>query len=138
MIFWKRPASEAVTGFIERQSGQDWSYPGIGKTRTSAAPRGFVSDHYRIRLGEGDAAFEAACEAIRCWAMFDVGWASVVPELDPPGEGQTVAILFEILGCWWLNACRVVYLIDEDGPPRRFGFAYGPLPDNVERGEERF
>tara|TARA_B100001123_G_scaffold28118_1_gene29971 strand:- start:1180 stop:1584 length:405 start_codon:yes stop_codon:yes gene_type:complete len=70
--------------------------------------------------------------------MFDVGWASVVPEPDPPGEGQTVAILFEILGCWWLNACRVVYLIDEDGPPRRFGFAYGTLPDHVERGEERF
>ena len=29
----------------------------------------------------------------------------------------------------------VVYVIDE---PRRFGFAYGTLPDHVERGEERF
>jgi uncharacterized protein (UPF0548 family) len=25
-----------------------------------------------------------------------------------------------------------------DGPVRRFGFAYGTLPDHVESGEERF
>jgi uncharacterized protein (UPF0548 family) len=28
--------------------------------------------------------------------------------------------------------------IDERGPPRRFGFAYGTLESHVERGEERF
>jgi uncharacterized protein (UPF0548 family) len=36
---------------------------------------------------------------------------------------------------WWLNAARIVYVIDE---PRWFGFAYGTLPGHVERGEERF
>jgi uncharacterized protein (UPF0548 family) len=36
---------------------------------------------------------------------------------------------------WSLNACRVVYVIDE---PERFGFAYGTLPNHIERGEERF
>jgi uncharacterized protein (UPF0548 family) len=42
------------------------------------------------------------------------------------------------LGFWWLNACRIVYVIDEAAPIRRFGFAYGTLPAHVERGEERF
>jgi uncharacterized protein (UPF0548 family) len=36
---------------------------------------------------------------------------------------------------WTLNACRIVHVVDE---PRRFGFAYGTLPDHVESGEERF
>jgi uncharacterized protein (UPF0548 family) len=43
-----------------------------------------------------------------------------------------------ICGVWWLNACRIVYVIDETGPVQRFGFAYGTLPDHAETGEERF
>jgi len=37
-----------------------------------------------------------------------------------------------------MNACRIVYAIDEQGPLDRFGFAYGTLPDHGESGEERF
>jgi uncharacterized protein (UPF0548 family) len=40
------------------------------------------------------------------------------------------------VGVWWLNACRVVYVVDERGPVSRF--AYGTLPGHVESGEERF
>jgi uncharacterized protein (UPF0548 family) len=39
---------------------------------------------------------------------------------------------------WWLNASRIVYVIDEGGPLTRFGFAYGTLPEHAESGEERF
>jgi len=39
---------------------------------------------------------------------------------------------------WSLNACRVVYVVDEAHATTRFGFAYGTLPDHIERGEERF
>src|SRR4029079_18649839 len=39
---------------------------------------------------------------------------------------------------WWLNACKIVYVVDEWGPIRRFGLAYGTLPDHAGRGEERF
>jgi uncharacterized protein (UPF0548 family) len=42
------------------------------------------------------------------------------------------------LGVWWLNACRIIYVLDEQAPVRRFGFAYGTLPAHVEQGEERF
>jgi uncharacterized protein (UPF0548 family) len=31
-----------------------------------------------------------------------------------------------------------VYVVDEQGPVQRFGFAYGTLPDHAESGEERF
>ena len=49
--------------------------------------------------------------------------------------GATVAVKARAFGTWSLNATRVVYVIDES---RRFGFAYGTLPDHVEKGEERF
>jgi uncharacterized protein (UPF0548 family) len=42
------------------------------------------------------------------------------------------------VGVWWLNACRIVYAVDEAGPISKFGFAYGTLPGHVESGEERF
>jgi uncharacterized protein (UPF0548 family) len=42
------------------------------------------------------------------------------------------------IGLWWLNSCRIVYVVDESGPISKFGFAYGTLPGHVESGEERF
>jgi uncharacterized protein (UPF0548 family) len=38
-----------------------------------------------------------------------------------------------------MNACRVVYLLDDEaGGVLRSGFAYGTLPAHAEIGEERF
>ena len=48
-----------------------------------------------------------------------------------------MAVLARSLGLWWLNACRIVCVIDEDRPVTGFGFAYGTLPDHAESGEER-
>jgi uncharacterized protein (UPF0548 family) len=40
---------------------------------------------------------------------------------------------------WSINACRIIYVIDEqDRESRRFGFGYGTLPVHSEQGEERF
>jgi uncharacterized protein (UPF0548 family) len=52
--------------------------------------------------------------------------------------GTTVAVEARTFGFWSLNACRIVYTTNEDGLTKRFGFAYGTLPDHAERGEERF
>jgi uncharacterized protein (UPF0548 family) len=46
-----------------------------------------------------------------------------------------VVILVNHFGFWSLNACRIVYVFDEQ---RKYGFAYGTLYDHAERGEERF
>ncbi len=53
-------------------------------------------------------------------------------------QRQVVAIVARSMGLWWLNACRIVYVIDEEEPIRRYGFAYGTLPDHAGSGEERF
>ena len=42
------------------------------------------------------------------------------------------------MGLCVLNACRVVYVVEEEQPIRRFAFAYGTLPEHAESGEERF
>jgi uncharacterized protein (UPF0548 family) len=48
-----------------------------------------------------------------------------------------VGVLARALGLC-LNACRVVYVVEEEEPVRRFAFAYGTLPEHAESGEERF
>src|SRR5678816_4077636 len=65
----------------------------------------------------------------------DSGWVTIVPRGVEVKTGSVVAVKARAFGTWSLNACRVVYVIDES---RRFGFAYGTLPDHVECGEERF
>jgi uncharacterized protein (UPF0548 family) len=47
-------------------------------------------------------------------------------------------VLAHLPGFWSLNACRIVFVIDEEGEVRRYGFAYGTLPEHVERGQESF
>jgi uncharacterized protein (UPF0548 family) len=82
--------------------------------------------------------YERAVEALRQWRQFDLGWVTVVPRGVKLEKGATVAVKTRTGGLWSLSAARVVYMIDEGEPIRRFGFAYGTLPDHVERGEERF
>jgi uncharacterized protein (UPF0548 family) len=52
--------------------------------------------------------------------------------------GEVVAVVARSIGVWWLNACRIVYVIDEQPGQKRFGFAYGTLPAHAGSGEERF
>ena len=132
-----RPSEQAIRDFLARQAGAAFSYPEVGATR-GAAPAGYDADHNRVELGRGAAAFEAACAAVRRWQMFPRPWTAVMPADAPIQVGQTVAVLARAFGLWWLNAARIVYVLDEAGPPRRFGFAYGTLADHAERGEERF
>lgn len=67
--------------------------------------------------------------------MFDIPWIRLFPSSAPLCEGQDVAVLARICGVTFLNACRIVYLLDAE---ERFGFAYGTLADHAELGEERF
>ena len=123
-----------VRRFLETQRDLPFSYPETGATR-AASPAGYVVDRNRVRLGEGDGTFRCAAAALGRWEHFRLGWVRLCwPEagIEP---GATVAILVRRFGLWWLNACRVVYRVDE---PARFGFAYGTLPAHAERGEERF
>ena len=62
----------------------------------------------------------------------------IVPRGVKLEKDAIVAVKARACGTWSLSACRVVYVVDEQQPLTRSGFAYGTLPDHVERGEERF
>jgi len=94
-----------------------------------------LADHNRELLGRGPQVFAAAQAALRAWTMFAPPLAWIEPSGIPIAPGEVVGVVAHALGLWWLNAARIVYVIDE---PRRSGFAYGTLPGHVERGEERF
>lgn len=130
-----RPTTAAVRAFIESQRALPFTYDAVGATRDGTAPSGFAHDHNRHVLGRGEQAFAAACAAIRAWTMFPPPLAWIEPAGIPIAPGEVAGVLIHAVGVWWLNAARIVYVIDE---PRRFGFAYGTLPGHAERGEERF
>lgn len=133
-----RPPPQTVRAFLDAQSGLAFTYPAVGATAT-APPAGYVVDHTRVRVGEGERAFEAARAALRCWDHFRLGWVEAIPAEDAIRAGAVVAVVARTLGVWWLNACRVVYVLDDDqADVRRWGFAYGTLPGHAESGEERF
>jgi uncharacterized protein (UPF0548 family) len=134
MFILSEPSSSAVSEFIARQSRQPFTYSAVGATNNTPPPE-FTIDHNRLELGTGAETFRRAVSALKSWRQFDLGWVAIVPEGVPIEVGSTVAVKARAFGTWSLNATRIVYVINEE---RRFGFAYGTLPDHVECGEERF
>ena len=137
MFLLCKPSDRQLQNFLAAQRGAPFSYPDIGATR-SFPPAGYIVDHNRVKLGKGQATFERAVAAVRRWEMFSLGWMRICWPDTPIAPGQTVAALTALPGLYSLNICRIVYILDEDGPKRRYGFAYGTLPIHEGRGEERF
>jgi uncharacterized protein (UPF0548 family) len=128
------PSDSVVEKFISSQRNLEFTYPEVGATKETP-PAAYTIDHNRVQLGVGEVCYRAAAAALKDWRQFDLGWITVVPRAVPVEVGAIVAVKARAFGAWTLNAARVVYVIDE---PRRFGFAYGTLPDHIECGEERF
>jgi len=137
MLSLRKPSAESVRRFLAGQAELDFTYSAVGAT-AETPPAGFVVDRTRVRLGEGEAVFRAAGDALRRWEQFRLGWVEAWSPDTPIRPGEVVAVMGRAVGLWWLNACRIVYVVDESGPISRFGFAYGTLPGHVESGEERF
>jgi uncharacterized protein (UPF0548 family) len=134
----KRPTAGTVHAFLAAQAGLDFTYAAVGAT-ASVPPDGFVVDRTRVRIGEGQQTFDAARRRLERWDHFRLGWVEPVPAEPGIHAGLAVAIVFRTAGLWWLNACRIVYVIDDQQDAvRRWGFAYGTLPGHAESGEERF
>jgi uncharacterized protein (UPF0548 family) len=133
----RRPSDATVRGFLTSQSKLGLTYTAVGATAT-LPPAGYVVDHTRIRLGEGEGVFTGAKAALGRWDQFRLGWVEAWPPETPIRAGEVVAIVARRLGLWWLSACRIVYVVDESGPVSRYGFAYGTLPDHAGAGEKRF
>lgn len=137
MLSLRKPTAQTIRRFLDAQATLPFSYKEVGATAGSP-PADYALDHVRIKLGEGEAIFDRAKAALQRWEQFRLGWVEPCLPDAPLKTGQVVAILGRAVGAWWLNACRIVYVVDEQKPFTRFGFAYGTLPAHVEKGEERF
>jgi len=141
----RKPAPATLDRFMRGQAACDFSYSAVGAS-AATPPAGYVVDRTRIELGSGEPVFRAATAALRRWEQFRLGWVEAWSPQTPLEPGRVVAVLGWAMGLWWVNACRIIYTIDEAenesgqsaGQSTRFGFAYGTLPGHVERGEERF
>lgn len=138
MFFTRSPSIEVVGNFIATQRDLPFTYSAVGETLAEGAPFGFNVDHNRAKIGAGTEVFERAVTTLKHWQQFELGWVEIVPTGIALEVGAVVAVRAHTLGFWSLNAARVIYMIDEAAPVKRFGFAYGTLPDHVECGEERF
>lgn len=143
MFTLREPSDADIERFLYSQSNLHFSYGEVGATRPNpaleiAAPPGYTLDHNRVRLGHGAEVFQKGVEALKQWRQFELGWVTIAPRGVKLETNATVAVKAWACGMWSLNGCRVVYFIDEREPIRRFGFAYGTLPDHIAHGEERF
>jgi uncharacterized protein (UPF0548 family) len=129
------PGPSSIQEFINHQIELPHSYAAVGHTRNGGTVPGFDHDFNQVELGKGPAAWDAAKAAIRQWKMFPGTWARIEPANAPIRPGIVVAMLARVMGFWWMNSCRIVYVIDSEW---QFGFAYGTLPGHVEKGEELF
>ena len=138
MLLIKPPSQDQLKIFLQNTAQGKFSYPDVGKTNSHEKIQGYDNDHNRILLGHGEKVFHSACDAIRTWKMFPGGWARIEPPNAPVKKGQVVAMVAKVMGFYWVNNCRIVYLLDEMEPVRKYGFAYGTLAQHVEKGEELF
>ena len=137
MLSLGKPSAGSIRPFLEAQANLPFSYAAVGAI-AETPPAGYAVDHTRIKLGEGEPVFHAAKAALERWEQFRLGWVEAWSPDTPIQSGEVVAVMGRAIGLWWLNACRIVYVVDESGPISKFGFAYGTLPSHVESGEERF
>jgi uncharacterized protein (UPF0548 family) len=142
VFYLKRPSPAEIQAALAARRALPFSYPESGQSRTRApadCPAGYPINHFRYRVGRGDALYARAVLAVRRWAMYDLPWTEVYPRGAPVEAGQVVVVLARHFGFWSLNPCRVVYVEQRGrGAVRHFSFALGTLPGHSERGEERF
>jgi uncharacterized protein (UPF0548 family) len=139
VILLRKPSDARIGRFLDDQRSLPFSYPEVGASREGAPP-GYPVNQLRGRLGVGPETFARAVEALRRWKMYETGWTKLCWPDAPITGGTVVGVLGRHFGLWSLNACRIVYVIEEKEALllKRYGFAFGTLPGHVERGEERF
>jgi uncharacterized protein (UPF0548 family) len=133
------PTDEKLARVLAGLRDSPLTYTDVGATLAVGAagpPAGHRRAHARRVVGQGDADFAAACDAIRGWRLHRGQGFRVVPDDPPIAAGTEVVTAVPLAGpVHVLAACRVVGVIDE---PDRFGFAYGTLAVHPASGEESF
>jgi uncharacterized protein (UPF0548 family) len=132
-----RPSQQDILRFISLQKDSPFSYSEVGAS-SRTPPKGYNLDRNSIQLGRGEARWKRAVETIRGWKMFNLPWIQLYPPNAPIQVGTEVVVVVKHFGFYSMNACRIVYIVQEENLVKRFGFAYGTLVGHAESGEERF
>jgi hypothetical protein len=113
VILLRNPSDARIGRFLDDQRSLAFSYPEVGASRDGAPP-GYPVNQLRGRLGTGPETFARAVEALRRWRMYETGWSKLCWPDAPITEGTVVGVLGRHFGLWSLNACRIVYVIEEE------------------------
>ena len=132
MFFLRQPSTDDVDRFLTASMEHPLSYT----ASDIGAAHGYAVDELSGIVGQGPRDFGYACDALRGWEQFRLGWLTVFPHDAPADPGTTLAVRIRHMGFWSLNGVRVVSR--EESPGRRFAVAYGTLTNHAEQGEELF
>jgi uncharacterized protein (UPF0548 family) len=136
-----KPSEKHLSDFYLKQSQLEVQYQGIEMTRLG---QNYSNSRYRkhyvqTTLGTGDALYSLAVDQIKSWHHFNMDWIELYPPRPAIAPNTTLVVGANHFILWSMNACRIIYTIDEwTEEKRRFGYAYGTLPSHVEEGEESF
>lgn len=142
MFSIRRPTDDQIRALLAAQQDRPFSYAEVGDSR-GTPPAGYDFDRHEVTLGSGDEAWRRAKEALAAWKMFPESMCRLCFPDAAQEPGVVVAVLIRTLGLWSASPARVVYnfaerMEREGAIVERYGFAYGTLPQHVERGEEIF
>jgi len=135
MLSFLRPSDALIAQRFSARRTAHLTYPAAGCTRHNQVPPGFLEIQTSARIGQGDAAFHKAIQAVRDLRMLQLGWIQPVGPREPIATNSLVGTLARQLGMYSLNIARIVYV--EDNLPDRYGFGYGTTVDYPLAGEER-
>ena len=111
-ILWGRLTDEKLSAVLDDAKRADFSYSGLGMTRTNA-PTGDRAEMRSVMLGADEDTWGRGVAGLRLWEAHRAAGAHVVPPDASILEGTTVLATLSVPGCTMVGPCRVVYVTDE-------------------------
>lgn len=135
MILLWRPSQARLDGLLHAMRDAPYTYPDLGATRDGRVPAGFRGVTARGRLGDGEAVFRRAADAVLRYQVQRVAGLAVTAEAPVAEPGRVLICTLPVGSLRMVIPCRLVYVVEE---PDRVGFGYGTLPGHPASGEEAF
>ncbi len=136
MFRFNRPQSACIQQLLQQQIGQPLSYSERRASLQDELPGGYFRIDCSYSLGHGEACFARSTEALERWTCFKLRWVRVVTD-GPPDSERVYALVVRIMGCWFVNCCRVVEWDPGLTRPNRWRLVVGTTPHHVASGEEQ-